>query len=179
MSTFYFVRHGEPDYDSVGDWNKIPLGKEFAGLSNTGVEQIIKTAIKLKEYSPDIIISSPYTRAMHGATIIARELNIPVFVEKDLHEWDSDRTHTVKNSDELLCLCKEFDYYSGIYPNGKERFWESRELVCRRVMGVLKKYLQYERVVVSGHAIMMQSITENYRAFEYGEIVRWEFPRKN
>ncbi len=73
MTTFYFARHGEPDYGSVGEWNDIPFGKEFAGLSKSGVEQIAKSTIELKKYSPQIIISSPYTRAMHGATIMSRK----------------------------------------------------------------------------------------------------------
>ncbi|MBE5940541.1 MAG: histidine phosphatase family protein [Lachnospiraceae bacterium] len=173
MTTFYFVRHGEPDYGSVGEWNEIPFGKEFAGLSEAGVAQITQSAKELKKYSPEIIISSPYTRTMHGATIMSRELNIPVFVEKDLHEWDSDRTHTIKDGEELFRLCKEFDAYNGIYPEGIEKNWESRELVRKRVMNVLEKYTVYERVVVSGHAIMIQTITGQYRAFEYGEIVEW------
>lgn len=171
MTAFYFVRHGEPDYSSVGEWNNIPFGKDFAGLSNQGIEQIRNAAIRLKEYSPEIIISSPYTRTMQGAGIISRELDIPIFVEKDLHEWDSDRTHTIKDSDELLRLCKEHDSCNGIYPEGTEKNWESRELVKRRVSTVLEKYLGYEKVVVSGHAMMMQAVTGEYRPIQYGEII--------
>lgn len=167
MTTFYFVRHGEPDYASVGEWKEIPFGKEFAGLSANGVAQITNSSMELKKYFPQIIITSPYTRTMHGAGIMSRELNIPIYIEKDLHEWDSDRTHTIKDGEELFRLCKEFDSCNGIYPEGTEKIWESRKLVQDRVLSVLKKYLEYERVVVSGHAMMMQSITEIYRPFEY------------
>ncbi len=176
MTTFYFVRHGEPDYASVGSWNEIPFGKEFAGLSEAGVRQITESAEKLEAYSPEIIISSPYTRTMHGAAIMSARLKIPVFVEKDLHEWDSDRTHTIRDTDELFRLCSEFDACGGVYPDGVEKSWESREMVRRRVCRVLERYLEYERVVVSGHAIMMQTVTGQNIPFQYGEIVPRTFP---
>lgn len=41
MTTFYFVRHGEPDYQSVGDWSGIPFGQAFAGLTQAGEKQIL------------------------------------------------------------------------------------------------------------------------------------------
>lgn len=41
--------------------------------------------------------------------IFGYELNIPVFVEKDLHEWDSDRIHTIKDGEKLFKLCKKFN----------------------------------------------------------------------
>ena len=107
---------------------------------------------------------------------MAQELQIPILVERDLHEWESDRTHTVKEDSELLRLCQDYDLHSGIYPEGVEKQWESRQTVRTRVLGVLEKYLAYDRVVVSGHAIMMQAVTGEYRPFAHGEIVQknWE-----
>ena len=176
MTTFYFVRHGEPDYQSVGDWAEIPFGKEFAGLTKTGETQIMDAVVKLRKNSPQLIISSPYTRTMQGAGIIARELNLPIFVELDLHEWESDRTRTVRDSGELLRLCREHDSFNGIYPKNCEKLWESTQLVRERVLKVLEHYLSYERVIVSGHAMMIQAVTGEYRPFAYGEIVTrsWE-----
>ena len=33
MTQFLFVRHGEPDYSSVGEWSKTSMGTSFAGLT--------------------------------------------------------------------------------------------------------------------------------------------------
>lgn len=33
MTKSIFVRHGEPDYSSAGDWIKTPLGIHFSGLN--------------------------------------------------------------------------------------------------------------------------------------------------
>lgn len=172
MTTFYFVRHGEPDYESVGEWREFPFGKDFAGLTEQGIAQITRAAEELKKFCPQVILSSPYTRTMQGAGILARELQIPLLVERDLHEWNSDRTHTVSSEHELLQLCHDYDAHNGIYPRGTEKKWESRQSIRARVLKVLSKYLEYERVVVSGHAMMMQAVTSDYRPFAYGEIVQ-------
>lgn len=174
MATFYIVRHGEPDYPSVGEWRKIPFGKEFAGLTLRGVRQIETAAAVLKKYSPEIILSSPYTRTMQGAAIMSRILDIPVIVEKDLHEWDADISHTIREDNALLALCQEHDLCHGIYPDGEKKLWESRTLVEERVLGVFSKYLKYDRVVVSGHAMMMQAVLRQEEPFEYGEVVVFE-----
>ena len=130
MTTFYFVRHGEPDYQSVGDWSGIPFGQAFAGLTQAGEKQIL-----------------------------SRARDIPIAVERDLHEWDSDRTHTVRDEQELLRLCQEHDACGGIHPAGSEKLWESRQQVRDRAWKVLERYSGYERVAVTGHAMMMQDVT--------------------
>lgn len=176
MTTFYFVRHGEPDYPGIGDWREFSFGRNFAGLTELGIAQITRAAEELKRFCPQVILSSPYTRALQGAGILARELQIPILVERDLHEWEPDRTHTVCTEAELMQLCKDHDLHNGIYPEGIERQWESKQLVRDRVLKVLSKYLEYERVVISGHAIMMQAATGDYGPIAHGEIWQrtWE-----
>jgi len=175
MTTFLFVRHGEPDYDSVGEWKNILFGKEFAGLTELGKKQIEESAAKLLDKQVDIIISSPYTRTMQGAAIMARKLKVNVNVEKDLHEWESDLTHTITDNDELLALCKEHDRCNGIYPDGELKKWESTDLVKKRVIECLSKYVKYKCVVVSGHAMMMQAVLGINKPIEYGEIIPYNF----
>ena len=38
----------------------------------------------------------------------------------------------------------------------------------------LEEYAKYEKVIVMGHAIMIQTITGEKRPFEYGEVVVWK-----
>lgn len=170
MTKFLFVRHGEPDYPSVGEWSRIPMGANFAGLTERGVEQIKNSCKKLAEYPIDLIISSPYTRALQGAAIMARELNADVVVERDLHEWQVDLTYSITDSDALLELCHEHDSMNGTYPHGETKMWESSEIVRNRVMNCLNRYLDKNYVVVAGHAIMMQSVFRINEPLEYGDI---------
>ncbi|MBQ9765605.1 MAG: histidine phosphatase family protein [Lachnospiraceae bacterium] len=172
-SIFYFVRHGEADYDSLGDWNDFHMGRDFAPLTDKGRKQIAKTAKELREVSPQIIITSPYTRAMETANIISRELNLPIVVEKNLHEWVSDTTHTRGKAEELLPLCDDFTQSAGIHFNGAKD-WESSAALRSRVLGVLEKYRGYERIVVVGHALMMDAVIGAMRPYENGEIVTYK-----
>ncbi len=80
MTKFLFVRHGEPEYASVGDWNNVPMGIHFSGLSESGRKQIKNTCCELAKYKVDIIVSSPYTRTLQSAAIMAKELNADVVI---------------------------------------------------------------------------------------------------
>lgn len=174
MTTFLFVRHGEPDYSSVSEWARTPMGKHFAGLSQEGRKQIEKSCDKLVDYDVELIISSPFTRTMQGAAIMAKHLNVDILVEKDLHEWQSDLTYSITKDEELLKLCQEHDRCNGVYPEGTIKKWESTELVRKRVLNCLKKYRNYKCVVVSGHAMMMQAVLEISESIEYGQVIEFE-----
>ena len=171
MTKFLFVRHGEPDYDTAGDWAKVPLGLNYASLSANGEEQIERACERLACYDVDIIVSSPFTRTMQGAAIMARALDVPVAVERDLHEWIVDTTYSIMDGDKVAALCRDRDNCNGIYPEGETRVWESTEMVRTRVLNCLKKYQKYKCVVVSGHAIMMQSVFGINTPLEYGQIM--------
>ncbi|MCR5499566.1 MAG: phosphoglycerate mutase family protein [Acetatifactor sp.] len=174
MTKFLFVRHGEPDYASVGDWSRFPMGTNFAGLSERGVEQIKNSCAKLAEYPVELIVSSPYTRALQGAAIMARELQVDVAVERDLHEWQVDVTYSITGDENLVALCQERDRMQGVYPKGETKVWESTEIVRNRVLACLEKYKNHKCVVVAGHAIMMQAVFGISTPIEYGEIMELE-----
>ena len=73
----------------------------------------------------------------------------------------------------MISLCKEYDRCKGIYQKGeKQPLWESRERMKQRVEAVMAKYLNYSSLVVAGHALMMQAVTGEERAYQYGEIVK-------
>lgn len=171
MTKFIFVRHGEPDYSATSDWINTPLGIHFSGLSDAGRAQIKSSCKELKKYDVDLIVSSPYTRTMQGASIMARELNADVVVEHDLHEWQSDLSYSITDKNVLLQLCQEHDRLNGIYPDGETRGWESTEMVRARVLKCLEKYKVYKCVVVSGHAMMMQAVFGMNEPIEYGGIL--------
>ena len=91
MALFYLIRHGEPVYDHLlenGFWG---FGRDFAPFSEKGKEQAEMTAKDIRLKSADIMVSSPYTRALQTAQIISRETGIRVEVELDLHEWIPDQ----------------------------------------------------------------------------------------
>lgn len=92
----YFIRHGQSTfnvaYDQTGRDPQIP----DAPLSPLGVRQVEKAAAELASRRIDRILSSPYTRALQTAHIVADALKLPVAVtpligERRLYSCDIGR----------------------------------------------------------------------------------------
>ena len=113
MALFYLVRHGEANYDYMlenGFWG---FGRDFAPLSEKGKQQAEITAKDIRLKNAELIVSSPYTRALQTAQIISRETGIRVEVDIDLHEWISDENNQYETSEESFALAREFTKFKG------------------------------------------------------------------
>jgi len=174
---FFFVRHGETDYSlrNIGIYRG--KGADLAPLTLDGIEQIQVTAKNLALQGADLIISSPYTRAVQTAAILAGELGCSVIVETDLHEWLADKTGAFVDDAQAEEACVEYITNRGRYPEGEPKAWETAEAVRRRVMAVLGRYRSLEKVIVVGHGMMIQAAT-NTRHIEYGQIIPFLYPEE-
>ena len=90
-TTFYLVRHGQPDWDWAEAMRFYGPCSAYMPLTPLGVEQIEHTACDSQLRGASFILASPYTRTMQSAQILSRRLDLPVTVEWDLHEWLYDR----------------------------------------------------------------------------------------
>lgn len=145
MAIFYLVRHGEPVYDHMlenGFWG---FGRDFAPLSPKGREQAEIAAKDIRLKSADIIISSPYTRALQTAQIISRETGICVEVDIDLHEWIPDLNNLYKTSEESFASAHEFTRFNGEYPPGENFKWETILLRLNFQCMLLKCQIDWNR----------------------------------
>ena len=159
MVLFYLIRHGEPVYDHMlenGFWG---FGRDFAPLSEKGKEQIEITAKDIRLKSAEIIVSSPYTRALQTAQIISRETGLHVEVDIDLHEWVPDQDNLYETSEESFALAKEFTKYKGEYPPGEKFRWESLSHMRQRIRRVADKYADYDKVIFVGHGMVFRCLT--------------------
>lgn len=93
MATFYLVRHGEADYSEMLEKGFYGFGRSFAPLSSQGISQAETAAIDERLKTAQLIVSSPYTRALQTAAIISRETGLKISVDVDLHEWEPDKTN--------------------------------------------------------------------------------------
>lgn len=78
MTTLYFVRHGQPDYNGLSARNFFGYGRDFAPLGPAGVEQAERAAADPRLQTAELIVASPYTRALQTAQIISRHTGLPV-----------------------------------------------------------------------------------------------------
>ena len=171
---FYFVRHGKTDYTQRNTKVYQGFGVNLSPLSAEGVAQIKATARDERLQGTELILCSPYTRAVQTAAILSRELGAEIVVETDLHEWLANK-HFHYDADAVAEESyREYVENGGRYPANQEKIWESAEAVRRRVLAVLQRYRGYRKVIVAGHGLMIQSATQGPLP-RVGEITKFDF----
>jgi len=177
MTMFIMVRHGEPDYSICEKKKFMGHGNDLAPLSNKGIEQIKDICTDIRLTGAELIISSPYTRALQSAAIISRVLGLEIIVEVDLHEWLPDLSFRYSTFQEVLRSKEDFDLNSGGYPEGESKIWESMDSVEKRVHRILDKYKKHKKVIVVCHGMMALIVSKKYgtKDIRYGGILKYEY----
>ncbi len=170
MATFYLVRHGEADYSEMSEKGFYGFGRSFAPLSEKGMLQAESTADDGRLKSAELIVSSPYTRALQTAAVISRKTGLKINVEVDLHEWKPDKTNRYTTSEEAFAAAKEFKVYKGIYPQGQQLKWETLDEVRKRIREVADKYADCNKVIFVGHGMAFRALTY-IEKMKHAEIV--------
>ena len=125
-----FVRHGQTDANVAMANGGELAGEDDAPLNDTGKRQVKETAQNLKSETFDVILTSPYKRAVETAEIINKELHLPVVVLDELCERDGG------GIDEKTWH-EAFNFDSQVPFNG-----ESVTEFFERVYGVIEKIKQ-------------------------------------
>ena len=159
MTIFYLVRHGKHDYDSVKNKNFIGHGLELAHLTEEGIVQAEELSNDSRLRDCDIIISSPYTRAMHTSAILSKNLGLDIRVETDLREHELDLTYSYRSFDDLRKIIFEERKRNGEASDNDKYVWETRNELRERVINVLKKYDSYEKVIAVCHGMVIHCLT--------------------
>jgi len=158
-----FIRHGEPDYTPCWDRGFIGHGKDLACLTDEGVAQAENVSRNPLLNNSELIVSSPYTRALQTAAIISKNTQLNITVEIDLHEFLPDKTFLCKSKEEDKIFHKDFCDCCGSYPNGETRRWETITEIKSRVMAVMNKYLAHSKIIVVAHGGVIRRFTGEAR----------------
>ncbi|MCB9991062.1 MAG: histidine phosphatase family protein [Rhodospirillales bacterium] len=71
MQSFYFVRHGETDWNK----NRVYQGQNDIPLNDNGIRQAQDRAAHIQGFAFDAVYASPLKRARHTADILLNALN--------------------------------------------------------------------------------------------------------
>lgn len=153
------IRHGERNYEPCYERGFIGMGLEMAPLTEIGEKQAEEAAHNELIRGTEIILSSPYTRCMQTSAIISRICNIPLKVEIDLHEWVPDLTYQNKKGDGKE-LGREFAECKGEWPKGETRKWETVSMMEKRLVSVLSKYCNFNKIIIVTHGMFMHQIKQ-------------------
>lgn len=170
---FYFVRHGSTDYSEINTKIYQGFGVNLLPLTKEGIAQIQNTSKDPRLRGANVILSSPYTRAVQTAAILSAELGVETRVETDLHEWLANKTYVFEPDEVAEERYGEFLARSGSYPPGEDRLWESCAVICSRVLPVLERYRKYDKVIVTCHSILIEAIT-GHPCPKNGEIIEFQ-----
>lgn len=169
MKTIYFIRHGKTETQERNTKIYQGYGTNLLPLSKTGINQIETSAKDPRLKKAELILSSPYTRALQSAAIISQELNLKICVETDLHEWIANKYYQYENEDSADFLYQDFIKCNGKDLN-EDKIWESSYHMKKRVLHVLQKYEQYNTILVVCHGMLIQAVTGQHHP-NYGEII--------
>lgn len=155
------IRHGKPDYAPVDERGFIGHGRALAPLTPEGVEQAECAADSPELKGVQLLVASPYTRALQTAAIISRKTDIPLTVEVDLREWQPDMTYQCRTSEESFALHQDFWACKGEYPEGESRKWETINQIIARIDPVYRRYYDagYEKIAVVAHGGVIRRLT--------------------
>jgi len=168
------IRHGEPDYSfTEGKGFKGP-GRELAPLSKLGVEQAERVALDPRLEGSQLIISSPYPRALQTAAIISRVTGLKIEVAFDLFEWLIDTTYENKDIQDTMAAVREISAFKGVRSPGARLHWEGYDQVAERAYAALRPYMHYDKVIVACHAYIIKQFYNPGR-IEHCDIVEVDF----
>jgi len=153
------IRHGQANFAACDTRGMVGPARDLAPLSDVGRRQADKLAAGLDVSGVDMILSSPYTRALETAAALCRHTGLPLRVEVDLREWQPDTTCSGVQPSQALyadfCRCR------GIPPDGRTPAWESIPAMNARVQRVFDAYLAqgYQRLIAVTHGGVIRRLT--------------------
>jgi len=166
MLKITMMRHSEPDYSFVQARGYIGHGNDLGQLTDKGILLAEKTSSDSRLDGGEIIVSSPYTRALQTAAIISKNRQLDIKIELDLHEWIPDLTFGFSGKE---FADKAFDMYmenKGICPDDSEIKYESAEDLFNRAKNALLKYTDHKKIIVVAHGMLMhQFVKEDFIPF--------------
>jgi len=148
--------------------------RDLVPLTQKGAAQAAMLADSPVLKNAEIIISSPYTRALQTAALLNRALGLPLEVEYNLHEWVPDQHWAFDSMTQLQEIIEDFQSCNGIQHPDQPKCWEETDQLKKRVMDVLQKYTGFKTVIVVCHEMVIKSIVP-VETVQHCEILEYSF----
>lgn len=166
----YLIRHGEPDYGPVTNAGYTGFGRDLSPLTKQGVLQAQHCAEQPIFNEVQLILASPYTRALQTATEIIRRHNRPLQVELGLHEWYPDKSGwQIKSGHQAMAAYDEYTANHGQANETQTWDYETSADIRHRVQAVFDKYQHYQCVACVTHSEVMRQFGD-WRRIGYCEV---------
>ncbi len=147
----YMVRHGESPYNEGNERTR--------GLTPKGKIDIEKVTKLLIGEGIDMIISSPYTRAILSVEGLAEHLNLDIKVFEDLRERHFAE-EIIENAELMSSIRESFNDLNSTLPGG-----ESNADCQKREISVLKPILKEhkgKKIAIGTHGLVMTLMMNHF-----------------
>ncbi|QBP91975.1 histidine phosphatase family protein [Bacillus mycoides] len=153
MTTIYFVRHAHSTY------TKEERERPLSDKGHIDADNVIHL---LKEEHIDVVISSPYKRAIQTVQGIANTYNLSIQLEEDLRERLLSKEPVTDFNDAIQKVWEDWTFaYEGGESNDVA---QRRAVIC--MQSILKKY-KGKNIVIGTHRNIMVLLM-NYFDSKYG-----------
>lgn len=144
----HLLRHAQPqvvDGDFYG-----------AALSPAGISETLRLLASGDLARPDVLVSSPFLRALETAALCAKEWGLPLDVDDDFGEWRLQMMNldVEAYAAEEAAGWRDFD----LVVAGGESLSQTRERGLAAVRGVVDSYPKAREVVVVAHGTIIDQI---------------------
>ena len=164
--TIYIFRHGQTDYNVA----RRVMGQLDIPLNDVGRAQAVELADKLATFAIGVIYSSPLTRAMETAQVVADKTGAPIITDVRLMERNNGKlqghiVHCTDNPDEYQMDYNQLELFfpasqlnnDNWRPDGGESRTECWTRGRAAVMDIVKN-TPYDTIAVSTHSGIMRGI---------------------
>ena len=149
MTTVYFVRHAQPNYENHDD-----LTRE---LTEKGLQDRMKIVEALREIPIHAVLSSPYKRAVDTVQPLADQRGLSIVTDADFRErkvgdgWLEDFTSFAKRQ------WADFDF-------ALEHGESLRQVQARNAAALERALERYDgkTIVIGSHGTALSSLVEHY-----------------
>ena len=175
MTPFYFLRHGQTDWNSVG---RLQGKGSDIPLNTIGLQQAHSAGQKLARHHIDQIVSSPLERARMTADVVSQYVHAPIAYDQHLLERDCGSIEgltvaDIESSDpgSLFDLTVPKDWMGFTHPRGAESLDALGERAYAAVETILAAYSE-QKLLLVGHGGWFRSFV--YLASKQKLILRSE-----
>lgn len=160
--TIYLMRHGEPTYEDCFRMGLKGQGAELGQLTAAGIAQAEEGARDPRIQDADLIVSSPYPRALHTAAIVSRRIDRPIEVAVGIFEWMPDVDGAEMSPQEIYDAWQEYKQSGGVHlPEHRYHNWETHAQLRARVLPWVLPYAQrtdIEKLLIVCHGGVMRAL---------------------
>ena len=158
----YLMRHGEPTYREPWALGLPGMGTELGPLTPDGIRQAEEAAGDLRIQDADLIVASPYPRALQTAAIVSRHIGKPLEVAVGIFEWLPRTDFAEVSHTEITERWHEYMQNGGVHtPDDKYPDWETHAQMRERALKAVQPFLDrsgIQKLLIVCHGGIMRAL---------------------